>query len=487
MGESHRQAWWRHFMRYMLDKNPTDDAYNVVVLGGGPAGSATALALKRLDPGLRVALVERTDYSAIRIGETLAPPGRALLAELGVWDAFAARSPMKSYGTRAAWGSPELYENEFIFSTHGDGWHLDRREFDAFLSAEAWRAGVEVMLRAKASGQLRREQRWNLTIQGEDSGKRELSARFVVDATGRRSWFAHSQGVRHQVYDRLAGVFAFLRLDPAQACTDTYASIEACEQGWWYSAVLPDHRMVVAFMGDADTIRRLSWQTPEGWRSLTASAPHTRGPMAGAIWSARPALWSASSQRIETPIGDNWLAVGDAAGTFDPLSSQGIIKGMRNGIYAARVIVRHLRGDSNALEKYAAVLGREYNNYLDARAAYYRVEQRWPDSPFWQRRQEVITLHPQQLLRSRVPVHASAATRLPRSQVSMIVDICSVPRTASEVVKQIHGRIGAPHSDRQIVLALQQLAEEGVLTIDPVHTALHHSQETLVRRNANAL
>ena len=451
-------------MRYMQDKKPTRDTYDVVVLGGGPAGSATALALKRLDPGLRIAMVERTDYSTIRIGETLAPRARALLAELGVWDAFVARSPMKSYGTRAAWGSPEVYENEFIFSPYGNGWHLDRREFDAFLSAEARRAGVEVVLRATAAGQIRREQRWTLTIQAEGGGRHELSAKFVVDATGRHSWFAHSLGVRHQVYDQLAGVFVFFRFDPARAPADTYTSIEACEQGWWYSAMLPDHRMVVAFLGDAPTIRRLNWQTLDGWLSLTASAPHTRGRFAGATSLEKPALWSASSQQLETPAGDDWLTVGDAAGTFDPLSSQGIIKGMRNGIYAARVIHRHLRGDSYALKDYVMVLDREYKGYLDARAAYYRGEQRWPDSAFWRTRHEFITLHPQQLLHLQSVRSERVATRLPEDQVKAIAEICSVPRAASEIVRLVQHRAGHVRSDRDLILALQDLLQLGVLS-----------------------
>ena len=127
-----------------------DGFYDVAILGGGPAGSATALALKQRDPALRVALIEKTGYSALRVGESLPPPARALLTRLGVWEAFVRSSPLNSYGTRAAWGSAELHDNEFIFSPYGNGWHVDRRQFDAILAEEASRAGVELFLHSHA-------------------------------------------------------------------------------------------------------------------------------------------------------------------------------------------------------------------------------------------------------------------------------------------------------------------------------------------------
>ncbi len=383
-------------MPCMRDNERSTRACDVLILGGGPAGSATALALKRRQPGLRVVLVEKTDYSAFRIGETLAPPATTLLAALGVWDAFAASSPMPSFGTRAAWSGPELYENEFIFSPHGHGWHLDRREFDALLCAEASRAGVEVILQAALCGQPRRDKRWILAIQPGDGCSHELSARFVVDATGRRAWFASSQGARRIVHDQLAGAFVFFRFDPAQAPADTYTSVEACEHGWWYSAMLPKHRMVAAFMSDAAEFRRLRWRKLADWNSLAAQAPHTAARIAAAIPLAEPALHPASSQCLASVTGDDWLAVGDAASTFDPLSSQGIVKALRSGIYAAHVIASHLRGHAWALKEYADHVAGEYANYLEARAAYYRLEQRWPDSPFWRKRREATAIAPWQ-------------------------------------------------------------------------------------------
>ena len=111
--------------------------YDVVILGGGPAGAAAALSLRRHAPKLSVAIVEQSNYDAPRVGETLPPTVRGVLEQLGVWETFVGEGHVAAYGTCAAWGSDELYDNEFIYSPAGRGWHLDRSRFDRMLSREA--------------------------------------------------------------------------------------------------------------------------------------------------------------------------------------------------------------------------------------------------------------------------------------------------------------------------------------------------------------
>ena len=199
----------------MIPAPSSANSYDVVILGGGPAGTATALSLKRRDPSCRVALVERSDYSSLRVGESLPPPAQALLRKLGVWETFLQHSPLDSAGTRAAWGSPEMHENEFIFSPFGRGWHLDRRDFDSMLAQEAERAGMSVFRRTQAR-LIDHSAPWNIHLQEGDeaSASRTITARFIVDATGRRSSFARSQCSLPLVFDHLVGVVVFLKFAP---------------------------------------------------------------------------------------------------------------------------------------------------------------------------------------------------------------------------------------------------------------------------------
>src|ERR1041385_3466860 len=106
-----------------------ESAFDVVVLGGGPAGAAGAITLLRA--GHSAAALERSDGNRARIGETLPPVARVTLARLGVWDRFVAAQHAASPGTLSIWGEDEPFESPFILNPYGNGWHLDRQRFDA--------------------------------------------------------------------------------------------------------------------------------------------------------------------------------------------------------------------------------------------------------------------------------------------------------------------------------------------------------------------
>jgi flavin-dependent dehydrogenase len=80
------------------------------------------------------------------------------------------------------------------------------------------------------------------------------------------------------------------------------------------------------------------------------------------------------------------VAAGDAAVSFDPLSSQGIMTAMYTGMRAGQALAAHLDGDAGALDAYAARVDEVYAAYLRGRLEVYAYETRWPDRPFWVRR-----------------------------------------------------------------------------------------------------
>jgi len=448
---------------------PSTTPYDVVVLGGGPAGAATALASKRRHPAVRVALVEKTDYAAWRIGETLPPSAEPRLRALGVWEAFLDLSPAPSYGTRAAWGSAAPYDHEFLFSRHGRGWHVDRRRFDAMLVAEARRAGAEIFSRTTADSWHRRDDAWRMTLTPLNAAARSITARVVVDATGRRSAFAIAQGARHRTCDQLVAAVVVLPSDPATPPPETYTWVEACRDGWWYTAPLPDGRLAASFVTDASVLRERAWRAADDWIGLSADVPHTSARIAGRISrgaSLPPRLFPAASQRLDPCAGDGWLAVGDAATTFDPLSARGVTSALRGGLNASIAIGRYLAGDARALAWCAAVVAADYDEYLDQRAASYAMEQRWPGSPFWRSRHELITLDPNRRLRRsplRRAAEGAASGRWSADELNRLADICRHPLPARAIVRRFRSASERRRSDRHIVLALQDLIEHGVL------------------------
>jgi flavin-dependent dehydrogenase len=361
------------------------DLFDVAILGGGPAGAAAALSVKQIDPGLRVLLAEKTAYGAVRIGETLAPGGQALLTGLGCWERFRAEDFLESHGTAASWGRAGIHQNEFLLSARGSGWHLDRTRFDAMLAECALNAGVRVQRRASFVAARRDAGGWRVRLRTDD-GPTDIGARFVIDATGRTARFAMGQGARLCRQDRLVGMSVAYRYDIGNPAGGSETMVEAGRDGWWYSAVLPDARLLVAWMSDADLIHAARLRDADAWQAHVGRSGPTRARVQGGAMDGPPQLWAAGTQHLPTPQGDAWVAAGDAACVWDPLSSAGILKALRTGRLAAFVALDAMQGRPDTTMRYTSILRREHAAYLEERRRFYSLEGRWRDGPFWSRR-----------------------------------------------------------------------------------------------------
>jgi flavin-dependent dehydrogenase len=354
--------------------------FDVVIVGGGPAGCAAGLSLRSHAPALAVTIVEASSSEEPRVGETLPPPTRGMLQHLGVWEAFQRQGHRESHGTSAVWGAAEPRDNDFLFAARGIGWHLDRAVFDAMLAAEAERLGVALIRPARLAEADREGLGWRLRL----SGGQELAARFVVDATGAAAAFARRQGASFLTADRLTG---FARFFEETEKGDPRTLVEAFEDGWWYTAGLPGGRRIAACLTDADLARRLRLREPDSWSRLLAATDRIRESLRGASPSSPVLVRATPSRRLDPVAGEDWLAVGDAAAVFDPLSSSGILKALRSGIFAGYAIGDLLTlGDGRGMERYRRLGQEEFASYSALRARHYGAETRWPESEFWRRR-----------------------------------------------------------------------------------------------------
>ena len=295
-----------------------------------------------------------------------------------MWEAFVAQGHRPVYGTSSVWGAPSPSDNDFIFMPAGNGWHLDRAAFDAMLAEQAAARGVTLV-----HTRVREARGTCLTL--DDGSTSE--ARFVVDATGGAATIARQRGARFIAADTLT---AFVRFFPDRG-GDPRTIVEAFENGWWYTAALPGGERIAACMTDADAGRRLALADVTAWSEQLAALPHL-GPLLGGCAPHGPVtVRPAESRRLDPPAGHDWIAVGDAASRFDPLSSQGIVKALRSGVFASYAVADHLlRDDDSGLVRYRRFIRDEFESYTEVRARVYADEQRWPQSEFWRRRQEVL-------------------------------------------------------------------------------------------------
>ncbi len=168
--------------------------------------------------------------------------------------------------------------------------------------------------------------------------------------------------------------------------------VEAVPNGWCYTAGLPGGQRVATCLTDIDIARWLRLREPAAWLDFLNSTTQLK-ELLRQTTPCGSLLVRATESRYVTPVtGTGWLAVGDAASIFDPLSSQGIVKSLRSGIFASYALTDWLHnGNDTGLQRYGHYIRQEFDSYADIRAGYYTAEQRWPHSMFWQRRHAATT------------------------------------------------------------------------------------------------
>lgn len=355
---------------------------DVAVVGGGPAGSAAARVLARA--GVSTVLLDANDGKAQLLGETLPPVANKILLELGLWDVFSKQEHLPAEGVVSVWADRKPRINDFFLSQNGTGWNLDRNRFDAMLLDESVKAGAGVVRGARITSCCKDDkQLWNLSfLHGHTTGS--MTARYLLDATGRNGAPALSHLSRRVVLDRLLAAARFFE------CADTcrYTLIEAVEEGWFYSASLPRGRTVVMYFTDADIYAHGLRSIPDYWSVQLAKAVQTSSRIGRTTRGGDLMIVSAATSRKREVQGQNWIAVGDAAHSFDPLSSLGIYKALDSAIRACEMILEGLLRQGMS-RRYQSWSDDTFGHYLRHRASFYGENRRFSESTFWKRRQEL--------------------------------------------------------------------------------------------------
>jgi flavin-dependent dehydrogenase len=211
-----------------------------------------------------------------------------------------------------------------------------------------------------------------------------ISARFLIDAGGRAAPLARQLGARRHRHDRLACGWLHGRSSGQYGLT----FVEAVEDGWWYSAPLPNDRRVLAFHTDADLASAATARDRDAMLRHATSAPHLRELLCSVAFTPdqHSGFTAAHSAHLTPCTGEGWLATGDAALSFDPLSSQGLFNALYTGLAAAETAESHLSNAANALPDYARTIADIRTSYAERLAFWYGTETRWRDHPFWRGR-----------------------------------------------------------------------------------------------------
>lgn len=357
-------------------------AWDAIIVGAGPAGSALAC---RLGPQRRVLLLDRAASRAAttpRIGESLPAAARVLLQRAGAWERFVAAAHAERGATVSQWDSETPVWFDHLRDPNGAGWHLDRCRFDADLRASALAAGATLIgncgrLRAARDGE-----HWLLV---DEHSAATYRTPLLIDASGRNAVMVRQLGLARRVEDELICLHAYLSCDPADE--DRCTRVCADDNGWWYSVRVPSGQRVLAFHLDADDAELHALRTlPALLRKARRHAllADVVPAAADAVVQARPAGSAVLDGEALAQTAPGFFAIGDAGLSFDPIASQGLFHALASAESAAHAIEHHGGGDAH--RAFLAEMDAVHAHYRQRLRDTYAAPQRYRQQPFWGRR-----------------------------------------------------------------------------------------------------
>jgi flavin-dependent dehydrogenase len=328
----------------------SETEFDVVVIGGGPAGSVCAARLAAL--GRRVVVIERERHPRFHLGESLLPNSLGVLEAIGVLDEVRDRFIVKRGARFVDGADPTRYVRyafaEAFHARWDHAFQVPRDEFDALLFRRAGQCGA-VLREGWTAARVERHDAREMGVQvhAPDGSVRRLRAAFVVDASGRDALMARSAGDvsriahldRTALFTQMRGAWRDFGEREGDIQIVVFGS-DTEERGWFWLIPFADGRTSVGFVvSSAWTRARRTLGGPEAlFEAAVGSCATARQMLGGAEKCFPPRATADFSFRVGSLRGEGWLALGDASGFIDPLFSTGAHLAMYGALRAAEAI-----------------------------------------------------------------------------------------------------------------------------------------------------
>jgi flavin-dependent dehydrogenase len=331
---------------------------DVVVIGGGPAGSTASTLLAQ--HGAKVTLFERERFPRFHIGESLIPETYWVLERLKMLPKMKASHFTKKYSVQFVSASGKL-SAPFYFHDNkphecSQTWQVSRSEFDLMMLRNAQEQGVAVHEATRVLEVLFEGDRAvGVRIQKEDGATQEVHAKVVVDASGQSAMLQNRFKLR--LWDPVlnkGAVWTYYQGAYRDTGKDEGATIviqTPSKQGWFWYIPLHDNTVSVGVVAPFDYLFKGRGSHEQIYTEEVERCPAVAERIAPAKRITGYFATKDYSYRSKTVAGDGWVLIGDAFGFLDPLYSSGVLLALKSGELAADAIAEGLqRGDVSAAQ-----------------------------------------------------------------------------------------------------------------------------------------
>lgn len=312
---------------------------DIVVIGGGPAGSTAATLLAR--KGRRVVLLEKDAHPRFHIGESLLPRNLDILEQLGVLDevrAIGVHKPGAEFVSDRTGRSQAFPFARALNRDRTFAWQVKRSEFDEILFRNAARCGVTVFEQTRATEVAFGAPGAATTITARSAdGVLEIKARYLLDASGRDTFLAaRADDKVSNKYNNTAAVYGhFRQVRRLGENQNGFISIHLTEDGWFWLIPLQDGIVSVGFVGNQSAWKQREGSAADLFRARIAQSPTVAERMREAELVSEITATANYSYRASRGYGEGYLMIGDAYGFVDPMFSTGVLMAMTAGTLGA--------------------------------------------------------------------------------------------------------------------------------------------------------
>jgi flavin-dependent dehydrogenase len=345
---------------------------DVIVIGGGPAGSTTSTLIAQR--GYRVQLFERDRFPRFHIGESLIPETYWVLQRLNMLPKMKASPFVKKYSVQFV-NSRGRESAPFYFWDNkphecSQTWQVVRSEFDKMMLDNAREHGVDAREGVRVLEVLFDGGRAvGVRIRDEHNQDRDVLAKVVVDASGQSAMLQNRFKLR--LWDPVlnkGAIWTYWENAYRDTGRDEGATLviqTGDKQGWfWY---IPQHDNVVSVGVVAPFAHLFSKERESHERTYeeeVEKAPGVKQRLANAKRVTGYFVTKDYSYRSKEVAGDGWVLVGDAFGFLDPLYSSGVLLALKSGQLAADAIADGLTTGDTSAEQLGA-WGTNFNRGVD--------------------------------------------------------------------------------------------------------------------------